>query len=64
MLLRLLLSFIFFGLLFYAIWLYAPDTFQLLTSWAAKALDWLNGLVEQLTGLVKHKTPPPPTGKT
>lgn len=31
---RFLLNFIFFGLLFYAIYLFFPDAFRWLTSWA------------------------------
>ncbi len=55
---RLLLSFIFFGLLFYAIFLYAPDTFAVLVSWAAKGFEWLHSLIEQISGRIEHPAHP------
>lgn len=58
--LRLLLSFIFFGLLFYAIWLYAPEQFAVMVSWAAKGFDWLHGVIEQLSGRLDHPAPSRP----
>lgn len=38
---RFMIGFIFFGLLFYTLSIYAPDTFQMLVSWAAKTVDFI-----------------------
>jgi len=38
---RSLFSFIFFGLVFYGIWLYFPDTFAVLVTWVAKLFAML-----------------------
>lgn len=59
---RLILGFIFFGLLFYSIWFYYPDTFQILVSWAAKVFDFIRNAIGQLTG--KPTTPPAPATPT
>lgn len=45
---RFILSFIFFGLLFYAIWIYFPEAFQTLVGWVAKIFDFLKSLVESV----------------
>lgn len=53
---RLILSFIFFGLLFYGMSIYFPDAFQVLVSWAAKVFDTARNFFESITG----KTPSTP----
>ena len=55
---RLILGFIFFGLLFYAIWIYFPDAFAVLVSWAAKIFNFFEELWNSLVG---HSSPPPPS---
>lgn len=57
---RLILGFIFFGLLFYGIYIYAPDTFQTLVSWAAKVFEFAQGVIDNIKG--KPAAPPPPPG--
>lgn len=47
---RFILGFIFFGLLFYGIFLYFPDFFATLVSWAAKVFDFVRGITDQLFG--------------
>lgn len=55
--LRFILGFIFFGLLFYALYLYAPDTFHALVNWASDIFDYLKSLFEKYSG--KSSTPTP-----
>lgn len=43
-------GFIFFGLLYYAIWMYAPEVFHALTAWAAKFFEFIKGLIPPSTG--------------
>lgn len=59
---RLILGFIFFGLLFYAIWLFFPDTFAVLVSWAAKVFNFFEELWNSLfgTSLSPPSHPPRP----
>lgn len=54
---RFVIGFIFFALLFYAIYIYFPDTFQTMVSWDAKIFDFLRDLVNRVTG---HPATPPP----
>lgn len=42
---RFILYFVFFGLLFYIIWMYFPEAFQTLVSWAAKVFNFIHDLV-------------------
>ena len=56
---RFIIGFIFFGLLFYGIWLYFPEAFQTLVSWAAKVFDFFRELFEKISG--SHPTTPPTT---
>lgn len=60
---RLILGFIFFGLLFYAIWLYSPETFQILVSWAAKIFDFFSDLYHRTFGH-GNATPAPDSPKS
>lgn len=41
---RLILGFIFFGLFYYGLHLYAPNAFDTLVSWAASIFDFVQGL--------------------
>ena len=56
---KLIIGFVFFGLLFYSIWFYYPETFQVMVSWAAKVFDFIRGAIEQLTGKSTTPTTPP-----
>ena len=56
---RIILNFIFFGLLFYALHLYLPQVFDTLVSWAAAIFDFLHGLFAQVRDAA-HTTPSPP----
>lgn len=60
---RFIFSFIFFGLLFYIIWLYFPEAFQTLVGWAAKVYNFLHdlvlGLVDKISTTTAPKTAPP-----
>lgn len=57
---RFIFSFIFFGLLFYLIWLYFPDTFQTLVSWAGKVYTFLHNLIAGIIDKINSMTSPPP----
>lgn len=59
---RFVLSFIFFGLLFYAMYLYVPDTFHTLVSWAAKIFDFAHQEYEKFMQYMT--TPQPPSVPT
>lgn len=58
--LRFILNFFIFGLLFYAIWYFFPDAFTTLTTWAGDAFDYIKSLVQNLS----HKVPAPGPEKT
>jgi hypothetical protein len=53
---RFIIGFIFFGLLFYAIWFYFPEAFQTLVAWAAKFFEFIRHLVENVTEKVSSTT--------
>jgi hypothetical protein len=60
---RFIFYFFFFGLLFYVIWLYFPEAFQTLVSWAGKVYTFLHDLVVNLIEKINSmtstsKTPP------
>lgn len=59
---RFILGFIFFGLLFYALYIYFPDAFQTLVSWAADIFNAIRNWIQQLSG--KRQTAPSPTPQT
>lgn len=46
--LRFIFYFIFFGLLFYLIWMYFPEAFQTLVSWVGKIYTFLHNLGEAI----------------
>lgn len=56
---RFIFYFIFFGLLFYIIWLYFPEAFQTLVSWAAKVYNFLHdlvvGIIDKVNGMTGTK---------
>lgn len=45
---RFILGFIFFGILFYAIWYFFPETFTTLVNWAGNVFHFFRDLVENL----------------
>lgn len=45
---RFILNFIFFGILFYMIYLFFPDAFFTMVAWANKAFEFLRDLFLQL----------------
>lgn len=42
---RFFVNFILFGLLFYAIWFFFPDTFMVLVGWMGKVFDFIKVVV-------------------
>ncbi len=63
---RFIFYFIFFGLLFYVIFLYFPEAFQTLVSWAAKVYTFLHdlvvGIVDKINSTVASPKSTPPAG--
>lgn len=62
---RFIFNFIFFGILFYIIYLFFPDAFSTLVSWANHAYEFLRDIAMQLyakfhTMSEKPVTPPAP----
>lgn len=57
---RFIIGFIFFGLLFYAISIYFPETFHTLVEWAGNIFSYIKHLFEQLTSKASSKIEPPP----
>lgn len=47
---RFILNFIFFGVLFYVIYLFFPDAFHTLVGWANGIYEFLRDIFMQLTG--------------
>lgn len=60
---RFIFNFIFFGLLFYAIWIFFPETFQTLVGWIAKVYDFFRDLFMRLAEQFGYgaKKPPEPS---
>lgn len=63
---KFILNFIFFGILFYIIWLYFPDAFKTLVDWASNTVAFFKGLIQTALEKVNEThipppTPPPPT---
>lgn len=42
---RFIFNFVFFGLLFYLIWLFFPDAFHTLVGWVANIYEFLKNLI-------------------
>ncbi len=49
---RFLLNFFFFGILFYAIWYFFPESFEKLVHLASNIFDWLKEMVSSLINSV------------
>lgn len=56
---RFIIGFIFFGLLFYTLSIYAPDTFQMLVSWAARTVDFIREQFARFSGGTGSPLAPP-----
>lgn len=60
---RFFFNFVFFGVLFYAIWLFFPETFATLTGWAGKiyevVVDTATALIDYVSELTKPSVPQP-----
>lgn len=53
---RFILNFFFFGLLFYLIWMFFPDAFLTLVSWANHIVEFFKDLITGLSDKVQHQT--------
>ena len=53
---RFILEFIIFGLIFYALYLYAPDLFAMLVSWAQAIFDFFHDIFNRLRETTQGKT--------
>lgn len=58
---RFIINFILFGLLFYALWLFAPDFFAKLTEWAGALFHYIQELVNNFSGRLRTDHPAPTT---
>lgn len=59
---RFILNFFFFGILFYLIWMFFPDAFKTLVSWADQVVAFFKGLIQTASDKVHNtdtSTPPP-----
>jgi hypothetical protein len=66
---KFILNFIFFGILFYVIWVYFPEAFNTLVSWAHSVFDFLKdlivGIIDKISpGHTGHEVSPNPTSPT
>lgn len=62
---RFILNFFFFGILFYLIYLFFPEAFHTLVSWANNVYNFLHDLILRIsekTGMNKTAEPSSPTG--
>lgn len=59
---RFILNFIFFGILFYLIWMFFPDAFLKLVSWADSIVAFFRDLIMGLWSKVPHHPAESPTG--
>lgn len=57
---KFIFNFIFFGVLFYAIWLFFPDAFKTLTDWAGNIYNVLIDLGTAVVDYVSELTKPTP----
>ena len=53
---KFLFNFVFFGVLFYLIWMFFPDTFTMLVNFANHATAFLKDLIMPLWNKVQHQT--------
>lgn len=59
---RFILNFFFFGFIFYLIYLYFPEAFHTLATWAQAAFDFLRDAFNSISDRVGHgqvSSPPP-----
>ena len=54
---RLILGFIFFGLFYYGLYLYAPAAFETLVSWAAAIFEYAQGALSKFSETAQVKKP-------
>lgn len=59
---RFIFNFVFFGILFYLIWMFFPDAFLTLVSWADHVVAFVKDLFLGLWGKYQHEVPHAPTG--
>lgn len=59
MIVRFIFHFIFFGILFYLIWLFFPEAFTTLASWAGKVYVFFKNLFLGISEKVTPATKPP-----
>lgn len=55
---RFILNFIFFGILFYVIYLYFPEAFHTLVSWAGAVVNFLKDIALLIWSKIGTATPP------
>ncbi len=55
---RFILNFIFFALLFYAIYFFFPDAFQTMVTWVRDTFAFIKAGIEEIVQKY-HGTPPP-----
>lgn len=58
---RFILNFIFFGILFYLIWMYFPDAFSTLLSWANHVVAFFREIITQVWEKSQNYVPHSPT---
>jgi hypothetical protein len=56
---RFILNFIFFGILFYLIWMFFPEAFTTLVSWANHIVAFFRDLFMGITEKVQHHATKP-----
>lgn len=61
---RFILGFIFFGLLFYAIYIFFPEAFQTLTTWASNVFDFFKTAFNDLSNRFKNSKETAPIEET
>lgn len=59
---RFIFNFIFFGILFYLIWMIFPDAFMTMVSWADHIVAFFRDIIMGLWGKIQHNMPSSPTG--
>lgn len=57
---RFIFNFFFFGVLFYLIWMFFPDAFLTLVSWADHVVAFFKELILGVVDKVQHAKPPTP----
>lgn len=56
--LRFMFNFVFFGVLFYIIWVFFPDAFHTLVLWAGKVYDFFVDIGVTVLDWISHLTKP------